>query len=656
MAVFPAKLEAVGRKMLTFQLSSRWQRHIQRLVSYVVLFTGGAFILFPVAWMLSASLKPNWQIFTHPIIWIPQEWLSADTGPTVQLTRLWTVKDYGQDVIKLDTRLYTTVIPASSLPDLQVVPTNEMSSATQKTRGGVTLNVRDWHGQAVVALRAEGDDALLVVPYDQLNDLMAMPEDRLNSGERGERQAGSYAVETRRVEVDGQSVELVNLGPKFRWHVVAPADALASAIQVPADDVSQRWELLPLGDTETRQYTLASADPDTRYALLDQSPWQPAVPERVIQERAFVVGLDDVAIEAEPGVFNQAQLTVGRYAPEGGVPGQVVILKQSEDQSRALVIAAADVREVVELVPSKAILRPYPEKFDGFPIFVKDFSLITSDEPSIRIDEIGQRIALLGEQQNMALLIPSDALTGAFEVPEAALARKTRPRLRFENYKLAMQREFSGVGFPTFFKNSAIIAGLAIVGHLLSCTVVGYGFARLRAPGRGLLFGILLATMMLPYQVTLIPVYEIFRDLGMIDTLWPMFITAFFGNAFFVFLMRQFFRTIPAELEDAARIDGANRLQVFLRIMLPLTMPAQATIAIFTFLGRWNDLFGALIYLNSPKHYTVAIGLSAFNGQYTSEFNLLMAATVIVMLPTVMLFFFAQRFFIEGITLTGLKG
>jgi multiple sugar transport system permease protein len=120
--------------------------------------------------------------------------------------------------------------------------------------------------------------------------------------------------------------------------------------------------------------------------------------------------------------------------------------------------------------------------------------------------------------------------------------------------------------------------------------------------------------------------------------------------------MRQFLKTIPLELEDAARIDGANRFQVFLRIMLPLTMPAQATIAIFTFLGRWNDLFGALIYLNSPKNYTVAIGLSAFRGQYTSEFNLLMAATVIIMLPTVLLFFFAQRFFIEGITLTGLKG
>jgi multiple sugar transport system permease protein len=236
------------------------------------------------------------------------------------------------------------------------------------------------------------------------------------------------------------------------------------------------------------------------------------------------------------------------------------------------------------------------------------------------------------------------------------LKRQTRPYLRVENYKLAMQREISGVGFPTFFKNSAIIAGLAILGHLMSCTIVGYGFARLRAPGKQLLFTILLATMMLPYQVTLIPVYEIFRDLRMVDTLWPMFITAFFGNAFFIFLMRQFFRTIPLELEDAARIDGANRFQVFMRIMLPLTMPAQATIAIFTFLGCWNDLFGALIYLNSPKNYTVAIGLSAFRGQYTSEFNLLMAATVIIMLPTVLLFFFAQRFFIEGITLTGLKG
>jgi ABC-type glycerol-3-phosphate transport system permease component len=195
-----------------------------------------------------------------------------------------------------------------------------------------------------------------------------------------------------------------------------------------------------------------------------------------------------------------------------------------------------------------------------------------------------------------------------------------------------------------------------IIGHLFSCTVVAYGFARMRAPGRNLLFGILIATLMMPGFITVIPVYKIFRDLNLVDTLWPMFLRGFFGSAFFIFLLRQFFSTIPMELEEAARIDGASRLQCFFRIMLPLITPALATIVIFTFLWSWNDAFNAAIYLNSPQNYTVAIGLKQFLGQYSAEFNLLMAAASVVMLPTVLLFFFAQRYFIEGITLTGIKG
>jgi ABC-type glycerol-3-phosphate transport system permease component len=219
-----------------------------------------------------------------------------------------------------------------------------------------------------------------------------------------------------------------------------------------------------------------------------------------------------------------------------------------------------------------------------------------------------------------------------------------------------MIRQTGSETFLTFFKNSTIISGLSIVGHLFSCTIVAYAFARMRAPGKNFLFGILVATLMMPGFITVIPVYRIFRDLGMVDTLWPLFLRTFFGNAFLIFLLRQFFSTIPMELEDAARIDGASRLQTFIRIMLPLITPALATIVIFTFLWSWNNLFDAAIYLYSPRNYTVAIGLRQFLGEYQSEFNLLMAAATIVMLPTVLLFFFAQRYFIEGITLTGMKG
>jgi ABC-type glycerol-3-phosphate transport system permease component len=243
-----------------------------------------------------------------------------------------------------------------------------------------------------------------------------------------------------------------------------------------------------------------------------------------------------------------------------------------------------------------------------------------------------------------------------YDVVRSDLSRKLSFHPQFRNLVRALVRETGGSTFVNFFINSMIVAVKSIIGHLFSCTVVAYGFARMRAPGRDTLFAILIATLMMPGFITVIPVYRIFRDLNLIDTLWPMFIRGFFGSAFFIFLLRQFFRTIPVEMEEAARIDGANRVQIFFRIVLPHLTPALATIVIFTFLWSWNDTFNAAIFLNSPQNYTVAIGLRQFLGQYSAEFNLLMAAATVVMLPTILLFFVAQRYFIEGITLTGMKG
>jgi len=223
---------------------------------------------------------------------------------------------------------------------------------------------------------------------------------------------------------------------------------------------------------------------------------------------------------------------------------------------------------------------------------------------------------------------------------------------RWENYSAAL----TTLPFARYIRNTAVITLITIVGHLLSCTLIAYAFARLRAPGRDTLFVVMLATMMLPYPVTMTPLYVIFNRLGWINTILPLTAPAFFGSAFYIFLMRQFFMTIPRDFEDAARIDGANTLQIIGRIMAPMAMPALATVTIFTFQATWNDFLAPLIYLQRPELYTVTLGLQFFRSTYTTNWAYLMAASLVTTLPVIVVFFAAQRYFIEGITLTGVKG
>lgn len=212
------------------------------------------------------------------------------------------------------------------------------------------------------------------------------------------------------------------------------------------------------------------------------------------------------------------------------------------------------------------------------------------------------------------------------------------------------------VPFGRYMLNTLFIAVWVITGHLLSCTLVAYGFARLQAPGKNLLFLVLLATMMLPYPVTMIPIYIGFNRLGWVNSFLPLIVPAFFGSPFYIFLLRQFFLTLPPELEDAARVDGANALQILWHIILPISRPALATVAIFTFQGVWNEFLAPLIYLHDQSKYTVALGLNFFRSCYDVQWSLLMAASLVTMLPVIVIFFLAQRMFIEGIQLTGVKG
>lgn len=227
-------------------------------------------------------------------------------------------------------------------------------------------------------------------------------------------------------------------------------------------------------------------------------------------------------------------------------------------------------------------------------------------------------------------------------------------QIRWDNYPKALAAD--KMDFRPALANTVVITVLCVIGQVISCSLVGFGFARFRFRGRGILFMIMLSTMMLPAQVTMIPVFVLFRTLGAIDTFWPLVVPAWLASPFFVFMFRQFFAQIPEELIEAARIDGASNWRVYWQLMLPLSGPVIAIVAIYTFLGAWNDFMGPLIYLNSPENRTLALALNAFRGQYgTSDAHLLMAASVVCMLPCVILFFAAQRYFVDSVAMTGLK-
>jgi multiple sugar transport system permease protein len=224
--------------------------------------------------------------------------------------------------------------------------------------------------------------------------------------------------------------------------------------------------------------------------------------------------------------------------------------------------------------------------------------------------------------------------------------------LRWENYPAAL----TYIPYWLYMKNTVIICILSVIGTLVSCTLIAYGFSRLSWPGRDVVFIAYLSTLMLPFQVTMIPLYIVFRNLGWVGTYLPLVIPTFFGSPYYVFLLRQFYRTIPNELSDAARIDGCGELSIFWRIMIPLTKPAMFTVALFTFLGQYNNFLGPLIYLTHEDQWTISLGLQMFKNMYGLQWQKMMAASTLTMLPPLVLFFFTQRTFMEGIALTGIKG
>lgn len=224
--------------------------------------------------------------------------------------------------------------------------------------------------------------------------------------------------------------------------------------------------------------------------------------------------------------------------------------------------------------------------------------------------------------------------------------------ITLENYRKGL--EF--IPFPRMLANTMTVSVLTVIGTVISCSLVAYSVGVLRWRGRDALFYILLGTMMLPPQVTMVPLFVLFARMGWVDTFAPLVVPHFFGTAFSIFLIRQFFRTIPKELTEAAHIDGCTAWGIYQRIVMPLSRPVIATVALFSFLAAWNDYLGPLIYLADPKNYTLSLGLAMFNSQYGSFPGQLMAVSTIMTMPILVLFFLTQRTFIQGMTRSGIKG
>ena len=223
---------------------------------------------------------------------------------------------------------------------------------------------------------------------------------------------------------------------------------------------------------------------------------------------------------------------------------------------------------------------------------------------------------------------------------------------RWQNYEEAV----TYIPFFRYVGNTMVITLGSIVGVLISCPMVAYGFSHINWPGRDVLFVVMLMTIMIPFPVTMIPLYVLFARIGWINTYLPLVLPLFFGVPFYIFLLRQFFMTIPGELTDAARIDGASEPRIYLQLILPLTKPALATVVLFQFLSSWSDFLGPLLYLRDSDMFTIAVGLQMFHSEHDTEFHLLMAASTALTAPIIVIFYMVQRTFIQGIALTGLHG
>lgn len=309
------------------------------------------------------------------------------------------------------------------------------------------------------------------------------------------------------------------------------------------------------------------------------------------------------------------------------------------------------------------IERPFNLRGRRFEVEYQDLTEIPRTGPVVRVEQAGSVLEgvvvreLDRGERLVRLRYPQEMEGDEIVAAPHEVAYIRNPGLRWQNYRETLEwMPESAVYGLVYLRNSLILVVMGVIGTVLSCSIVAYGFARVKFPGRQMAFGVMLATMMLPGAVTMLPSFLIFRWLGWIDTLYPLWVPAFFASAFNVFLLRQFFKNIPLELEHAAKVDGCSFLRTYWQIMMPQIKPALVVISIWTAIGAWNNFMGPLIYINSPDKMPIAYALQLFHSDKGGDFGLLMAGATMATLPVIVLFFVAQKYFIEGIQLTGLGG
>ena len=289
---------------------------------------------------------------------------------------------------------------------------------------------------------------------------------------------------------------------------------------------------------------------------------------------------------------------------------------------------------------------------------------VIGERPVVRVTASPRRLGATAAKYALCVVVAAFTMfpflwmvSTSFKLPAEAITLPPRwipAPFTLENYTKLFTSEL--LPFPLFFLNSLKITSLVVVGRLFVCSLGAYGFARLEFPGRDTAFALLLASLMVPEIVQIIPLYVAYAQIGWIDTHWPLIVPPIVANTFGTFLLRQFFMSIPKDLEEAALIDGANHFDIYWRIMLPLAKPALATLAIFTFMGSWNDFLHPLIFLNSTQNFTLTVGLAFFQGQAGTDYTRLMAGVVVSVLPILIVYAVAQQHFTRGVVLSGVKG
>ncbi len=275
---------------------------------------------------------------------------------------------------------------------------------------------------------------------------------------------------------------------------------------------------------------------------------------------------------------------------------------------------------------------------------------------TLNVGEVTMPVELIRKIETGAVVRKADGTV--VEARTADLHVTEQPYLDWSNYRKVLLGTGGrdGDDFPRYLLNTLVIAGLSIVGTILSSSLVAWGFARRRFAGRGLLFGVMLATMMIPAQVTMVPSFILYRNLGWIDSFLPLIVPAWLASPFFVFLYRQFFMGIPTEMDEAAEVDGCSPIATYWSILLPLARPVSITVGVYSFFGAWNDLLGPLIYINSDQKRTLSLALAKFQGAYSTDVPAVMAAATLMLIPVLVVFFVSQRSLIQGMTVSGVKG